>query len=197
MPLRQKTNDILSPELIKILKIFGLISIGLVFTLSFFNTRRANNSGEDLTFHMTSSSRLYFLNVRAINYDREVRPDAGMILFRHGKRATLKSKQLLDMVIILNNPKDEAYLYLEPVSIDWPLEIKASLGGKEEIFQFKNGNNTDVLRYIKQLEPWIFNEAKFELKVDSNWIPLWSTPKEKESIKSILEDYYKLINERE
>jgi hypothetical protein len=197
MPNRQKTNEILTPELVKILKIFGLISIFLVLILSFFNTKRANNSGEDLTFRMATSSRLYFLNVRALYYDRENRSDAGMVLFRHSKRATSDTEVLMDLVIILNNPKDEAYLYLEPVNWEWPMEIKVSREGKEEVFQFQNGNNTEHFSYVKQIEPWIADDAEFEIKVDSNWIPLWSTPKEKESVKTILEDYFRLINERE
>lgn len=197
MPQRQNSNDILSPELIKILKIFVLISIGLVLLLSFFNIKRANNSGQDLSFRMTSSSRLFFLNVRAIKYDREARSDAGMILFRHGKRAISDRNPLLDVMIIMNNSKDEAYLYLEPLNLDWPLEIKASHGGYEEVFQFQNGNNSELLGYVRQLEPWITNDANFEIKVDSAWVTIWSSPKEKEALKSILEDYFRLINERE
>lgn len=197
MPKRQKSNDILSPELIKILKIFGLISIGLVLILSFFNTKRANNSGKDLTFRMTSSSRLYFLNVRAIKYDRENRSDAGMVLFRHGRRVVSETEPLLDLVIILNSAKDEAYLYLEPLNLEWPLEIKASTAEKEQVFHFQNGNNSELLGYVRQLEGWIVDEAKFEIKNDSDWVSIWSKPKEKEALKTILKDYYRLINERE
>tara|TARA_R110002020_G_scaffold316186_1_gene531251 strand:+ start:188 stop:781 length:594 start_codon:yes stop_codon:yes gene_type:complete len=197
MPLRQKANDTLSPELIKILKIFGLVSISLVVSLSFFNTKRANNSGDDLTFRMTSSSRLYFLNVRAIKYDRESRSDAGMLLFRHGKREISNSKPSLDLVIILNSQKDEAYLYLEPINMDWPLQIRASKDGIEKVFQFQNSNNSDFLQYVRDLEPWIIDDAKFELKKDSTWTSIWAEPKEKEALKVILEDYFRLINERE
>ncbi|SFU07802.1 hypothetical protein SAMN04489724_3740 [Algoriphagus locisalis] len=197
MPQRQKTNEILSPELVKILKIFGLISIGLVLLLSFFNTKRANNSGEDLTFRMTSSSRLYFLNVKAIKYDRESRSDAGMILFRHSSRAAEENEPTLNLVLILNNPKDEAYLYLEPVRLDWPLEIRATLGENQQEFLLENGNNMELLSYVRKLEPWIAKDANFEIKTDSTWISIWAEPKEKEALKTTLEDYFRLINERE
>jgi len=197
MSQSSKQNEIFTPELIKILKIFGFLSIGLVLLLSFFNTKRANNSGEDLTFRMSSSSRLYFMNVRTLKYDRETRSDAGMILFRHGKRAISESDPQLDLVIILNNPKDEAYLYLEPLNLDWPLEVKATQEGKEQVFQFDIGNNSEVLEYVKQLEPWIESEASFEIKVDSTWVSIWSALKEKEALKTTIEDYFRLINERE
>ena len=197
MPDRQKPNEIFTPELIKVFKIFGLISVGLVLLLSFFNTKRANNSGDDLTFRMTSSSRLYFLNVRAIKYDRESRSDAGMVLFRHGKREVSEADPLLDLVIILNSQKDEAYLYLEPGNIDWPLEIRASQEGKEEIFHLQNTNNAEFLAYVRELQPWIIADASFEVKKDAAWTPIWSKPKEKEALKTILEDYFRLINEQE
>ncbi|TXE14576.1 hypothetical protein [Algoriphagus aquimarinus] len=197
MPKRQKPNEIFTPELVKVFKIFGLISIGLVLLLSFFNTKRANNSGDDLTFRMTSSSRLYFLNVSAIKYDRESRSDAGMLLFRYGKREISETSPLLDLVIILNSQKDEAYLYLEPGNIDWPLEIRASQGGKEQTFHLQNTNNSEFLAYVRELQPWITADANFEIKKDSAWTPIWSKPQEMEAVKTILEDYFRLINERE
>ncbi|PZX57968.1 hypothetical protein [Algoriphagus chordae] len=197
MPQRQKSDEIFTPELIKIIKIFGLISVGLVIVLSFFNTKRANNSGEDLTFRMTSSSRLYFLNVKAIKYDIERRSDAGMTLFRHGKREVSETNPSIDLVIILNTVKDEAYLYIEPVNLDWPLEISASKDGKKEIFSFQNGNNSELLSYARQLEPWVNKDASFEIRKDSIWIPIWTEPKEKAALQTIFEDYFRLINERE
>ncbi|MEB2783392.1 hypothetical protein [Algoriphagus persicinus] len=196
MPQRQKTNDALSPELIKILKIFGLVSIGLVLLLSFFNTKRANNTGNDTTFRMASSNRMYFLNVRAINYHRETRSDAEMLLFRHEKREIPENKPSLDLVIILNSQKEEAYLYFEPVNTDWPLKIRISRNGKQEEVQLQNSNNSQFLDYVRQLEPWIANDAEFEIKQNSTWIDIWSTPKEKEALKSIVEDYFRLIDER-
>ncbi|MEB2773987.1 hypothetical protein SYJ56_01630 [Algoriphagus sp. D3-2-R+10] len=196
MPQRQKANNILSPELIKILKIFGLVSVGLVLLLSFFNTKRANNTGKDTTFRMASSNRIYFLNVRAINYDRETRSDAGMVLFRHWKREISENKASLDLVIILNSQKEEAYIYMEPVNMDWPLEIRVSMDGKQEEVQLQNGNNSEFLKYVRQLEPWIANDAKFEIRQNSAWVDIWSTPKEKEALKTLVEDYFRLIDER-
>ncbi len=195
MPQRQSNSDVFSPELIRILKIFGLISVGFVLVLSFFNTKRANNSGEDSTFRMSSSNRLYFLNVRAINYDRESRADAGMLLFRHGKREVSETDPLLDLIIILNRIKDEAYLYLEPTRVDWPLEIRATAESERQEFYFENGNNSEFLSYVMQLQPWIEKDADFGIKLGSEWEQLWDKPREKEALKAVLEDYFRLVNE--
>ena len=55
------TKDSFSPEMIKIYKIFGLGSLLFVLLLSFFNERRANNSGEEKPLmRITDSDRLIF-----------------------------------------------------------------------------------------------------------------------------------------
>ncbi|MCE7055341.1 hypothetical protein LZF95_11705 [Algoriphagus sp. AGSA1] len=194
MPQRQSNSDVFSPELIRILKIFGVISVGFVLVLSFFNTKRANNSGGDSSFRMSSSSRLYFLNVRAINYDRETRADAAMLLFRHGKREISDSGPLLDLVILLNSIKDEAYIYLEPTRVDWPLEIRATINKEQQVLHLENGNNSELLAYVMRLQSWIGKDADFEIKIDSGWFPIWSKPGEKDAIKTTIEDYFRLVN---
>lgn len=195
MAQKPKTDPILTPELIKIIKIFGIASISLVFILSFFNDKRANNSGEDDTFRMTDSDRLYFLNVRAIYYDRENRTDAGMALFRHGKREISESIPALDLLIILNSRKDEAYLYLELKNFEWPIKIRTSNELKSEDFFLDNGNKFDHKSHVDKLKPWIEETASFELWYKEAWIPIWETPKEKEVLKTILNDYFRLLNQ--
>lgn len=195
MAQKPKTDPVLTPELIKIIKIFGIGSILLVIVLSFFNEKRANNSGEDDTFRMADSDRLYFLNVRSSYYDRENRTDAGMVLFRHGKRQISDSIPTLDLLIILNSKKDEAYLYLEPINFDWPIKIRASAELKSEELTLDNGNKFDHKSHVDKLKPWIEETASFELWHGDAWIPIWASPKEKEVLKTILNDYFRLLNQ--
>jgi len=195
MAQKPQTDPILTPELIKIIKIFGIASIALVFVLSFFNEKRANNRGEDATFRMADSNRLYFLNVRASYYDRENRTDAGMTLFRHGKTQVSDSIPVLDLLIILNSQKDEVYLYLEPKNFDWPIKIRASAELKSEEFTLDNGNKFDHKSHVDKLKPWIEETASFELWHSDAWIPIWASSKEKEVLKTILNDYFRLLNQ--
>jgi hypothetical protein len=194
MAQKPQTDTILTPELIKIIKIFGIASISLVLILSFFNDKRANNSGEDDTFRMEDSDRLYFLNVRASYYDRENRTDAGMALFRHGKRQISDSIPALDLLIILNSRKDEAYLYLEPKNFEWPIKLRASGQLRSEELILNNGNKSDQKSHVDKLKPWIEETASFELWHKEAWIPIWEIPKEKEVLKTILNDYFRLLN---
>ena len=77
---------VLTPDLIKVLKIFLGSALGLVLILSFFDGYRANNTGKERTFQVAAADRLFFVNLRSIHYDREVRQEADMEIFRHGKR---------------------------------------------------------------------------------------------------------------
>ena len=67
---------VLTPDLIKVLKIFLGSALGIVLLLSFFDGYRANNTGKDRAFQVADADRLFFVNLRSIHYDREVRPEA-------------------------------------------------------------------------------------------------------------------------
>ncbi|NVJ87517.1 MAG: hypothetical protein HWE15_14500 [Algoriphagus sp.] len=186
-------DPVFTPELIKILKIFGLASVVLVVFLSFFDSYRANNSGEDTTFRMTSASRLFFLNLKALNYEQEVRKDAGMVLYRHKGFSMSSDIPSTFLVLILNTPKDESYLYIEPHLLDWPFSILALLGQNEQILSLENGNKYDHLKQVTKLYDLVQQEAEFYLLVSDQKIPLWQTDSEKEAVISTFEDYFRII----
>lgn len=192
MPTR---DPVLTPELIKILKIFIFSSFGLVLIFSFFNTYRADNTGQDRTFKVSDADRLYFLNVRSIYYDREVRSDAGMTLFRHSKRMKSDSWPSFDPVIILNPIKDDGYIFFELQHLEYPVSLQASSDQDSLSIEFSNGNNQDHLKLMNQLKTWIDANYQIVLKKGSQSFPLWSTEKEKDVFKTIAEDYFRLINQ--
>lgn len=189
-----QSDQVLTPELVKLLKIFIFLSLGLVLILSFFNSHRANNTGEDKSYRVNDSNRLYFMNVRAIHYDREVRRDAGMTLFRHGKRLQSDAQPTLDLVILLNPVKDDAYIYFELKNADWPIRLSAKTDKDVLVFDFSNGNNDEHFGLIQKLKPLIQANAEFELILDGKTFPIWSNEMEKEAVKSVVEDYFRLLN---
>lgn len=190
-----KRDSTLTPELIKILKIFIFSALGLVLVLSFFNGYRANNSGEDRTFRVADANRLYFQNVRSIYYDREIRRDAGMTLFRHGKRFQSDTLPTLDLVILLNPVNENAFIYFELKNADWPVQIRAKSEVLDRVFEFANGNNMDHFNLLQELKPAIDQNFHFELIVGEKAHPLWSSEKEKTALKSVVEDYYRLLEQ--
>ncbi|MDG1279130.1 MAG: hypothetical protein P8O16_17765 [Algoriphagus sp.] len=194
MSKRANSDSVFTPELIRIIKIFGAVSLGLVLMLSFFNERRANNTGQDQTFVMTSANRMYFQNVKAIQYDMEVRRDAGMTVYRHKKLTPEANNSNISIMIILNPSKDEAYIYLEPIKLNWPITLRIISNEKSKTYTFENGNKSDHLHYFQLLKPAIEAGNLIEIQTGSGWNPIWSTPKEKEALNAILEDFQNLTD---
>lgn len=188
-------DPVLTPDLVRILKIFIFSSFGLMLVLSFFNSYRANNTGKDRTFRSTDANKLYFLNVRSIHYDRELRRDAGMTLFRHGKRNQQDSLPKLDPVIILNPVNEEAYIYFELKNAEFPVQIIAKSGKETQTLEFDQGNNSAHFDLMKRLNYLIDNGFEFHLINFNQQIPLWSSEKEKEILKTVFEDYFRLLNQ--
>ncbi|MFN3757704.1 MAG: hypothetical protein ACK4SF_00685 [Algoriphagus aquaeductus] len=192
MPAR---DPVLTPELIKILKIFIFSSLGLVLVFSFFNSYRADNTGQNRTFRVADADRLYFLNVRGLSYDRELRKDAGMTLFRHGKRKVEEENPTFFPLIIHNPIKDEAYVYFELLNSDYPVKIFAKSTDIIDSVEFSNGNNQDHLDLVYKIKPWIEASYEFELAISGKRFPLWSDEKEKDVLKTVMEDYFRLLNQ--
>ena len=48
---------------------------------------------------------------------------------------------------------------------------------------------------MDKLKPWIEEAASFDLWYKEAWFPIWVTPKEKEVLKTILNDYFRLLNQ--
>lgn len=188
-----KRDPVFTPELVRILKIFGSASILLVLILSFFNSYRADNTGEDRTFRMSDSARLYFLNVKSIVYECEIRSDAGMSLFRHEDLLAESGSPSIQLILILNPPQDEAYLYLEPVGLDWPLEILVEADSTEKMYVLDDGNKFEHGQHIQKLRPYLESNARFYIFDQGQKIPIWTKEVEKEGLKRTLEDYFRII----
>lgn len=188
-------DPILSPELIKILKIFLFSSFGLVVIFSFFNSYRANNTDEDKTFKVLDSNRLFFLNVRSIQYDREYRKDAGMSLFRHKKRIIPDSVPSLYPALILNPKREEGYIYFELNQAEFPIQLKVLAGEDSLVIDFSGGNNEENYAFFRKLRPFWEQEGKFYLKTTNKEYPIWTDSKELDVLNTISEDYLRLLNQ--
>lgn len=186
---------VMTPDLIKVLKIFLGSALGLVLLLSFFDGYRANNTGKDRTFQVADADRLFFLNLRSIHYDREVRQEAGMELFRHGKRPNSDTIPEFFPAILLSSKTNEAYLFFELEGADYPIQIQANLGDEVIQITFDLGGNTAHKDLGKQLWPLLQQNASFSLSGNGKEYPIWQTESEKEVLKTVLTDYFRILNQ--
>ncbi|TVP48304.1 MAG: hypothetical protein EA341_11320 [Mongoliibacter sp.] len=193
----QASPDTFSPEMIRIFKIFGFGSLFFVFVLSFFNEKRANNTGEmDSIMYVADPERIYFKNLRASHYDIEGRNDAKMNLYRHGKREKSDSQPHLNFMILLNRVKNEAYIYAEPFPESLPLKIKwiNSDSGESGELEFQGGNKFAHFEFAEQIYPKLIENTYFEMWHNEDWVPILTEGPERDAVKVTLVDFYRLIN---
>ena len=186
---------VLTPDLIKLLKIFLGSALGLVLILSFFDGYRANNTGKKRTFQIADADRLFFVNLRSIHYDREVRQEAEMEIFRHGKRLKSDTIPRFFPAILLPSSTNEAYLFFELEGADYPIQIQAKRGDQVILIPFDLGGNTAHKALGEQLWPLLQQNAAFSWLVGGKETPLWQTESEKEVLKTVLTDYFRILTQ--
>ena len=186
---------VFTPDLIKVLKIFLGSALGLVLLLSFFDGYRADNTGKERTFQAADADRLFFVNLRSIHYDREVRQEADMELFRHGKRLKSDTIPRFFPAILLPSKTKEAYLFFELEGADYPIQIQAILGDEVIQIPFDLSGNTAHKSLGEQLWPLLQQQASFKLLVEGKEYPLWQTESDKEVLKTVLTDYFRVLNQ--
>jgi hypothetical protein len=196
--MAKKQHDTFSPEMLKILKIFGIGSLLFVFVMSFFNEKRANNSGKaESPMSIGDADRLYFKNVRAAYYDIEDRKDAKMTIYRYGKRAKIEEVLSIELSILLNRVKDEAYIFVESSSGEFPIKIRwSNLEQKDRNGElvFEDGDKFQHLGFVEKLYPLLVENTSFELWNDGKFTPILVDDNEKEALLITVKDYFKLIN---
>ncbi|MGY6558570.1 MAG: hypothetical protein ACXIT9_04745 [Nitritalea sp.] len=192
-----KKDEIFTPEMVKILKIFGLGSLLFVFLLSFFNERRADNSGDSAPeMRVGTADRMYFHNMRASNYEREGRKDAKMSIFRHRKRTQEAAYPLLNFSILINWVKDEAYIYVEPNFEELPIHLRwqDEEGVQSGEVLFQGGDKFAHYYFARELFPLLEESRQFELLMEGEWVPVLENEKEQDILKTTLQDYFRMTN---
>ena len=188
-------SPVLTPDLIKVLKIFLGSALALVLLLSFFDGYRANNTGKERTFQVADADRLFFVNLRSIHYDRELRSEAKMELFRHGKRPKFDTIPSFFPAILLPSKTKEAYLFFELEGADYPIQIQAILGDDVIQIPFDLSGNTAHKSLGEQLWPLLQQQASFKLLLQGKEYPLWQTESDQEVLKTVLTDYFRILNQ--
>jgi len=186
---------VFTPDLIKVLKIFLGSALGIVLLLSFFDGYRADNTGKDRSFKIANADKLFFVNLRSIHYDRELRSEAKMEIFRHGKRQIAPNTPSFFPAILFPSKEGEAYLFFELEGATYPIQIQVKDQGKETKISFDLAGNTGHKALAEQLWPFLQRDASFTWEVNGSKYPLWANESEKEVLKTVLTDYFRVLNQ--
>ncbi|GGZ20728.1 hypothetical protein GCM10007049_11650 [Echinicola pacifica] len=189
-------KEVFTPELIKIIKLFGLISVSLVLILSFFDERKSNNSGMLDENSFKASSLIYFQNVRQIHYDIERQAEAKLLLYRHKDRSGSADSIFINLSLIVNRIKDKAYIYAE---LSPALELldtvrlrRQSDAGTNEHFSILNGDRRSHELLVNKLMSLQDREV-IEVQVVESWFPIWTSDDAKQALIKTAVDYRELV----
>lgn len=191
-------NDIAQKEMFKLLKIFGIASLGLVFLLSFFNDYRANNSGEDPTFAIKDAGLLFFYNLRRIDYRMERVPEAKIEIYTNEGFDEDSTRNTFNLDIIINKNKQTAFLYLKPLGVfngGGTLLLRNGNQPEKSVLTLATGTADRYvhLEAAKKIVLWLQEEEGFvEVEVDQKWVPLTNNLEEKEAFLNTYNDFLKI-----
>lgn len=191
-------DPILTPELIKILKIFGLASVGIVLVFSFFDGYRAQNSQEKDPASVSDANLLYFKNLRQAYYDREVRAEEKLEIFRYKKREKNENSVFINLSIIISRIRSKAYVFIEPsegLQIDSSVKVRWLQGDEiKDTLGFELGDRISHLRFVQQIYPLIDEADSFQVQIEGKWLPILRSEKSRNAFARTTEDYLQLIN---
>jgi len=177
-----------------------IVFIGLVLGLSFlFAPRPKTVDWNTVEYSTTSSSLLYFKNIRSYYYNIYPNEKAPFILYRFKRRDRDTNSHKLQFTIVHNPLQNEAYLYAElpSYSKQYPsLSVKFP-ETKPFIWQDEQLKNDDYY----QLGAQVFNHlidgrAVYLCSANDTLAQLYASKKAKLNAETVLEDYFKLVNKQ-
>ena len=191
-------NDTSQKEMFKLLKIFGLTSLGLVLVLSLFNGHRANNSGEDPTFKIKDAGLLFFYNLRRIDYQVQRLTEAKIEIYTHSSFEKDSTHNTLLLDLILNKNKQTAFLYLKPQGVFLKSESLKLRNGKLQDQETLTLNIGTADRHIhleasKKIAQWLQQEEGFvEVYTNNKWNNLFQNKNQKDAFNATFIDFLKI-----
>ena len=175
--------------------------IALVLGLSFlFAPRSRPVDLSEITFTTTSSSELYFKNIRSYYYDIYDREKAPFVIYRLKRRNRDTTELHLQFMIVSNPLANEAYIFAEPSPAIKQYDSLA-------VFISKDSDSTVTAALLSRMineDHYLFAGNVFEkllnggqtflINEDDTLAELFTGNEERRNAETVLEDYFKLVN---
>lgn len=172
--------------------------VALAFSCNFNNGKKIDK--DHAKFSTTADSRLFFKNVRQIYYNKEIKENTKLEVFRFSKRNLTQHMPAINLALVNNWMYDEAYVLIEPnsyfdgadtIEVEWTDKpgkqsgvYRFSLGSKETHFKFASQIYESILSKHRLL---VYNQEK-------QWVNLFQTETDKDNFRKTMVDYYRLVN---
>ncbi|QTN38931.1 hypothetical protein HZ996_07185 [Cryomorphaceae bacterium] len=154
---------------------------------------------EEVSFHTTESSEMYFKNVRSYFYEVWDDPKSGFVHYRIKSRNQNPAVPSINFLILHNWRFDEAYVMLEPnEALSSAQGLSLSVVTSSDSLSFALGDFTNYEHWMTSGRIYMAlreDDSRFWLS-DSEGnrkVALYLDGEERKSLKKTLRDYYKLV----
>jgi hypothetical protein len=178
---------------------FYFIILILLLAVSCNVDKNKKVDSQGTKFGMTSSSLLFFKNVRQYYYEKQDNEAAKLWVHRFAKRQKEAEYPLINLAIVINWRFEQAYLLLEPVGfLDGQEQILVKWNneksGESGIYTFEYGNKETHLTFATDIYNGILDEVTFSVINGEEELPFLKESLEREAFRITTFDYLKLIS---
>ena len=152
---------------------------------------------EEVKFHTTESSELYFKNIRTYFYEIWDDPKSGFVHYRIKSRNQSSDQPSVNFVILNNWRFDEAYVFAEGNEALETLEgLTLSIVTKSDSSAFHFNQFTNYEHWLLAGSVYMAlnnQETRFWLSSDREVVEIYRGEDERKSLQKTLNDYFKLV----
>ncbi|MGF1636061.1 MAG: hypothetical protein ACFCUU_03240 [Cyclobacteriaceae bacterium] len=180
------------------MKVLNLVFLSMLLLTSCNPDRNKSIDPDTPVFHTTDASELFFKNVRKTYYDLEDQHEHKMLIYRFSKRVQTDDKPILNLNLVINWMKDEAYVLFEHnhfFEIDGEKHITwyDTEGIKMGELSYKPTNIRSQFNMATTLYMCIKQGHTFKLQIGDATYDLLSTKAEREAFRITMYDFYRLV----
>ena len=170
-----------------------LISLMLLSVLGCTIDRDKAVDRDKFDFKTGDDTELFFKNVRQSEYALEENEASGFRIFRHRERVQSDSLPLLNLSIVINVLKDEAYLFLEPSKIVSDQEtVRIQINPSGEVLELTTQNRDTYLEFATRIYEAMQENSEFNIEIDGTWQPILNEEETRDVFRITTSDYYRL-----
>lgn len=174
-----------------------LLALAAALTACYPGRNRGLDPGRP-AFATTDASELFFHNVRSPYYDKEEMPDAGLHVYRLGRRAQDETRPLLNLAIVHNWRRDQAFILIEPSTYlmglpEVRLRYRNPATGEEGELLYEPGNREEQFRMATSIYLRLEGGSEFSLLAWDKEMPFLAEKAEREAFRVTMFDFYRLV----
>jgi hypothetical protein len=174
-----------------------LLALATALTACYPGRNRGLDPGRP-AFATTDASELFFHNVRSPYYDKEEMPDAGLRVYRLGRRVQDENRPLLNLAIVHNWRRDQAFILIEPSTYlmglpELRLRYRNAGTGEQGELLYEPGNREDQFRMATSIYLQIESGSEFSLLAWEEEFAFLAEKAEREAFRATMFDFYRLV----